>query len=134
MNELLIALKEKPKSIFLLDAFGAFASLLSLLILVFLTNELDAIPTRIKVGLSILIFTFICCGITFYYVAKSIRRLLRVIIAYNILYTTISIFLLFTFFDELKGIGKSYLIIEILILIGVVIFERHFLSVFQQKN
>jgi hypothetical protein len=134
MEKMIQTLKAKPKTIFLLDALGAFVSLLSLLILFFLTDELNAIPTQIKVGLSILICVFICCGITFYYLAKSTYSMLRIVMAYNILYIVISFFLLFTFFDALKWIGKSYLIIEILILIGVVIFERYFLFVLEQKN
>ena len=133
MNDLLQSLREKPKSIFLLDAMGAFTSLLSLLIFIFLTDELDAIPNRIKIGLSLLICVFIACGIAFYYLAKSIPNLLRMVIAYNILYAIITFFLLLIYFDKIKWIGKSYLIIEILILIGVVFFEKYFLSVFKKS-
>jgi drug/metabolite transporter (DMT)-like permease len=127
MIKLTESFKQKPESIFLFDAFGAFVSLLSLLIFNFLTDELNAIPTHMKVGLSVLICIFVCCGITFYFLAKSISRLLTIVIAYNTLYMVLSCSLLIVFFDELKWIGKSYLIIEILILIGVVIFERYFL-------
>ncbi|MCE2732563.1 MAG: hypothetical protein O9302_14750 [Cyclobacteriaceae bacterium] len=134
MNRMFESLREKPKSIFLVDAVGAFASLLSLLIFIFLTDELDAIPTRIKVGLSILICVFIGCGMAFYFLAKSIPTFLRIVITYNILYAGISFILLLIYFDEIKWIGKSYLIIEILILIGVVVFERYFLSFLKQKS
>ena len=133
MNDLLQSLREKPKSIFLLDAVGAFTSLLSLLIFIFLTDELDAIPNQTKIGLSLLICVFIACGIAFYYLAKSIPNLLRMVIAYNILYAIITFFLLLIYFDKIKWIGKSYLIIEILILIGVVFFEKYFLSVFKKS-
>lgn len=133
MNDLLQSLREKPKSIFLLDAVGAFTSLLSLLFFIFLTDELDAIPNRIKIGLSLLICVFIACGIAFYYLAKSIANLLPIVIAYNILYAIITFFLLLIYFDKIKWIGKSYLIIEILILIGVVVFEKYFLSVFKKS-
>jgi hypothetical protein len=133
LNDLLQSLREKPKSIFLLDAVGAFTSLISLLIFIFLTDELDAIPNRIKIGLSLLICVLIACGIAFYYLAKSIAKLLRIVIAYNILYAIITFFLLLIYFDKIKWIGKSYLIIEILILIGVVVFEKYFLSVFKKS-
>ena len=134
MNEVLQSLKEKPKSIFLLDAFGAFASLFSLLIFIFFTDELNAIPTQLKVGLSLLICIFISCGIAFYILAKSIPTFLSIVIAYNILYAVISFIFLLIYFDKIKWIGKSYLIIEILILIGVVVFERHFLSFLKQRS
>jgi len=80
-----------------------------------------------------LICVFIACGIAFYHLAKSIARLLRIVIAYNILYAIITFFLLLIYFDMIKWIGKSYLIIEILILIGIVVFEKYFLSVFKKS-
>jgi uncharacterized membrane protein len=120
------------RSIFYLDAIGAMVSAISLLLVIPRFNEFFGIPELVLLGLGIIP----CIFLTFDYFVLLVKNgqnsfNLKIIAYANLLYAILSLVLAILHWDQLKPLGWTYLLLEILILILLVRFE---LKVANQSN
>lgn len=116
-------LKANPIRIFLIDAFGALltASLLGLVLPFF--TALIGIPQSTLYKLAGIACLFVIYSFTVFFVAKTKwRSLLKIIAILNLLYCVVTLYLTFTS-GEITIYGKTYFIIEIIIVAALSIFE-----------
>ncbi len=117
------------KNIFLLDAFGAFLSSLFALLICFFFRKETGFPQQILLIMILLpsiyffisIFSHISAG-------KKWKQLLKLIIVLNLLYCVLNAGFLIFLRHQLTAIGTTYLILEIIVILLIVIVENKLLQ------
>jgi len=123
-----------PKSLFLIDAFGAMLSAFLLGIVLVRFDEIFGIPTTTLYFLSILPLLFIVYD--FYSYKKSgltQAMLLKGISRINLGYCVLSFGLAVCHFNSITILGWTYIIVEILIIIFLAFKQNQIAKVFLSK-
>lgn len=120
-------LKRKP--IFLIDSLGAFCSAFFLiLIFVGFQNIFGIVESIVYILSPIGLLYSIFSLISYLFFVNSWRKCLSIILTANISYCALILGVLFYFYKNLTVIGLSYFLMEILIILILVFFERRILS------
>ncbi len=118
-------LKAKPKRIFLIDGLGALLTAFFLGIILASFENSFGMPKTILYILSI-----IACLFAFYSFCSSFfatshwRHLLKWLIIANAIYCCLTIGLVFHFFQNLRILGLFYFLLELIVMISLIFFER----------
>ena len=80
------------------------------------------------VAVGFLLYSAIC----YIFVKERWRTFLRVVIKGNIIYTLVSVGLVVYHFRQLTALGLSYFVVEVLVLAGVIVYERKVLRMGEQ--
>jgi len=124
MDQLLIKWKSKTKSIFLLDGLGAFFTACVLLTIVWPLNEYFGLPkTTIFALFVIATFLSIYSISCFLWLGKSWRPFLRFVIVANLLYCCLTFGVLIYHYSQIKSLGFSYFLLEIIVICIIVKLE-----------
>ena len=111
------------RTIFLVDAIGAIVSTL-LLILLAKYEGLFGMPVKIIYGLMPITTLFSIYSLTLYFLNLDQWKLfLRVIAIANLMYSCLTIYLIYTNFDYLTKIGIAYFISEVMVIVVLSIYE-----------
>ncbi len=126
MNSKLYSILAKhPKKLFLLDSFGALATILFLSGILIPLESWFGMPAHILFYLSILAVVYGMYSISCAYLIKqSWVPFIRVIITGNILYCLLTTALVFHFYPQLTILGIFYFVLEIAVIISLVIIEQ----------
>lgn len=111
-----------PK-IFLIDALGAFLSIISLFFVYFFEDFFGMPKNTITVFICIATILFFYSTLIFLIKPKKWPIFLMLIASFNLCYCRFTIFHVIRFFEKLTIYGKLYFISEILIIISLSIFE-----------
>ncbi len=114
--------KKQPRSLFLLDASGAFLTALLLLAVLTPFNEYFGFPTLVLKLLAIIAICFLLYSLTCYAVNPQNWRLsLRIIAVANMLYCLLTIGFVLYHLPQITGLGISYFTGECII-VGILVF------------
>lgn len=116
----------KPKTLFLIDAIGAVISSTAIGLGVFYLNDLLGMPKMILTILAFIPILYFFYSFTNYLKAKKIENLrnqLKTIAFANLIYSVLTLTLLFYYFSKLTVLELTYFILEIIILIILSIVE-----------
>lgn len=117
------------KKTFLIDVVGAMLTLMFFLFLLIPYQPWIGKPLPILYLLAAIAALFVLhSGACYLWVNKHWQRSLRLIIGGNIAYTCLTATLLVLYSDQIQPLGYLYFIGEILVLVGLVIFERRVLK------
>ncbi|MEO9894364.1 hypothetical protein [Aurantibacter sp.] len=120
LNELAL----RPKQLFLVDAIGAVISAFFLGIVLVQLNSFIGLPIRTLYILAVIPCFFAVYSFCSYFFLKlNLRPFLRIIALANLCYCCLTLILLFVHFKELKVLGLSYFLIELMIVIIISIVE-----------
>lgn len=122
----------KQKIVFLIDGIGAFVSALLLFILLIFFQEETGIPVAVLKILIVVAVCYFCFSMFCYFVIQKTlaRRMLKVLIVLNFLYCAASLAVVLFFWNELAVPGKIYLLLEVLVLLFLIHFEKKQLDSF----
>jgi len=113
------------KNIFLIDGIGALISSILLGVVLPLLQELVGMPLQTLYLLAGLAVVFMLYSLTcFKFSNPKDHKWLRLIIKANLLYCTLTAFLVFHHYGELSLIGISYFLGEIVVILGLVSLEQ----------
>lgn len=116
-------MKLNEKTIFLLDGFGAFLSLITTVILLVYFSHWLGMSQEILGLLGLAGFVFSIYSLSCYFFVKTkFSNFLMGLICANSVYAVSTLCLAF-FYSELTVFGKLYLAIDFLILLGLVALE-----------
>lgn len=120
------------KNIFLIDGFGATATIFFLIVVLRTYEKYFGMPADVLVLLSIIAFIFALYSFTCYLLIDKIstKFLLPIIIA-NLTYCFLTIILIISNYDKLTSFGITYFIVEILIILMLIFCEY---KIFKQKK
>lgn len=120
---------QKPRLVFLLDAFGASISA-TILMLVFwkfnarLGLPLDVIQLLAFLASCLSLFSFSC-----YFFLKNFRkRCLKVIVLGNSLYSLLTACLVISFYSKLSALELIYFSLEVTLICGIIYLELQTLN------
>jgi hypothetical protein len=119
----LILAQYNSSKIFLLDASGAFVSIILLSVL-YIFEEYFGMPQKI-LSIFIGIASVFCLYSVIIYLINPIRwrTYLKIIAILNICYCLLTIFHVFLYFENLTLYGNLYFVGEVLVIILLAIFE-----------
>lgn len=113
-----------PKTLFLIDGFGAMLSAFLLGFVLVKLERFFGIPRSTLYILAFLpclfaVYDFYC----YWFIRKELANFLKIIAFSNLLYCGISIGFLIYHYQTITALGWTYIILEILIVISLVILE-----------
>lgn len=115
--------KYNESKIFLLDAAGAFVSIILLSIL-YIFEEYFGMPTKIlSVFIGIASVFFFYSSIIYLISPLRWRTYLKIIAILNIFYCLFTIYHVFRYFENLTLCGKLYFVGEVLVIILLSLYE-----------
>jgi hypothetical protein len=118
-----ILTKYNSSKIFLLDAAGAFVSIILLSVL-YLFEEYFGMPKKIlSIFISIALVFLFYSAIIYFVSPLKWRAYLKIIAILNICYCLFTIFHIFLYFENLTLYGNLYFVGEVLVIILLAIFE-----------
>ena len=124
MKKIIHSLTNKPKQMFLLDAFGALLTAMLLIGVLVPFQEVFGMPILVLYTLSGFgLFFFIYSLSCSLFLKNKFKPFLLLIMVFNVLYTLFSIILVFNFYDKMTQIGVIYFLAEILVIAFVVMLE-----------
>ncbi|XDD43926.1 hypothetical protein AB3N58_06160 [Leptospira sp. WS60.C2] len=113
--------KSQPYSTFLLDAIGAFVSLLVLLVVILPFKQWFGMPVSALYILCILAsIMFFYSSLCFFKKPKHWKPFLLGVILGNLTYCSISTFFLITYWHQLETLGAFYFIWEKIVVLAIV--------------
>ena len=117
-------LRLKPQAVLLIDGLGAVVTAILLMTIVRTLNEYFGMPQKALIALSIIsllfsVYSFSC----FLFSGTSAKKLLKPIIAGNIIYCILTLGLVLYFYNWLSVFGITYFVGEVLIICGLVYIE-----------
>jgi len=121
--------KMHPRRIFLVDGLGALVTIFFLRIVLVQLNNLVGIPVstlKILAPLPMCVLVLDAIGYTFYHRVGMV--VLRLIILLNICYCFVSIYFGWIDAATITLLGWTYLVVEIIIIVGVVLYESRVLT------
>ncbi|MFM9840390.1 MAG: hypothetical protein ACKVOQ_19140 [Cyclobacteriaceae bacterium] len=125
----------KPKTIFLVDGLGAFATASILFLVQGQFQDYFGMPSEILSLLSIIAFTFTVYSILcFLFLKKNWGIFLKAIMTANLLYCYLTTSLLIHHRFMLTNMGLIYFIAEIVVIGGLVFIESQTLLLGNQKK
>lgn len=114
----------EARSLFAIDSVGAFVSTISLGFILPYFNSYIGMPVNILYLLAFFAFCFLCHSFYhFYYFRENFGPKLRLVALINIAYCLLTLALLFYFKSEVSMLGKSYFIVEIILVVSLSIQE-----------
>ncbi len=123
-----------PKRIFLIDAFGALLSTITLFGILTPLEQYFGIPKKTLYVLSAFAFCLFTYSVSCYkFIKANWKPFLRILVICNILYLIFSLVLLIKHSKKITKLGWSYFTIE-LILIGIIIFLEYRCYLIDNKN
>ncbi len=121
--------KIKPKTLFLVDCFGAFTTAFLLFAILRTFNEYVGLPKIILTYLSIIAAIFcMYSGICFLWLRENWQPFLKVISIANLLYSCLTLCLLIYYRNSLTIFGIVYFLGEIMVVCGLVFIELNILK------
>ena len=118
-------LKTNPKRIFLIDAFGALLTTISLFGILAQLEQYFGMPKNTLYLLSGIAFCLFTYSISCHRLIKSNwKPFLRILIICNIIYLLISLGLMIKYSEKLTELGWTYFILE-LIVIGIIVIVEY---------
>jgi hypothetical protein len=115
---------EKPRSLFLIDGLGAALTAFSLFFVLRPFNDWIGLPTIILSNLAVIGLVFCTYSLScFFLIKNNWSPYLKIIGWSNFLYCLLTLLIIRYFFNSLTGIGLSYFLVEISIIISLVIIE-----------
>lgn len=116
-----------PRKVFLLDGFGAVLSAFSLGIILVQFESAFGMPKEklYYLAAAAVLFAIYSFGCSFR-LPNNWRPFLRFIAITNLIYCSITTFLVLRFYEELTVLGLIYFILEIIIILSLVRFELKF--------
>jgi hypothetical protein len=124
LQNLISTLTTNPKSIFLIDGVGAIVSALLLSVLLGQNVAVFGIPQAVLYKLAALASVFalysLCC---YFFLLGNYKPYLRIIAFANLLYCTITLVLVFVFYQQLTLFGILYFINEKIVVGSLVYLE-----------
>lgn len=113
-----------PQQLFLIDGIGALVSALSLWFLIAPFQSFFGFPADVANSLSVLPSLYAIYSLSCYFFEKWQRVFfIKIIIAANILYCTLSLILVVNGFDQITLFGLWYFLLEKVIILSLVIWE-----------
>lgn len=115
---------QNPKSLFLIDGFGALVSAVMLGVVLPQFENLFGMPRATLMILAALPCFFIAYDLfAYFFVRKNYTPFLKGIAFINIGYCLLSVYFLFQHHSELTSLGYAYFIIELALVLGVAYIE-----------
>ena len=109
---------------FVVDALGALISAMLLGFVLPVYKDVFGIPLSTLNVLAIIPMGFVFYDLSVYFFTRSIKRLhLRMIAVLNILYCVVSLAYVINDMDEVTLLGWTYIIGEVLIVLGIAVYE-----------
>jgi hypothetical protein len=125
----------KPKSIFLIDAIGAFVTAFLLFFILRRLNEYIGITKNLLTCLTLIALLFCIYSLTCFFVLKdNWQPFLRIISTANLLYCALTTGILLFHFKSMTTIGITYFTGEIIVISGLVFYEFKILKDAEQKK
>ena len=120
INKLINYLSEKRKTLFLIDSLGAFSTAFFLFVIMRQLNEYFGMPKIVLTYLSAIAACFcIYATICFIFIKGSGISLIKIIAFANLLYCMLTIGAVIKYYPLLTIIGRTYFLIEIMIICGL---------------
>ena len=114
----------KPKTIFLVDGLGAFATASILFLVQWRFQEYFGMPREVLSLLSMIAFIFAVYSIScFLFLNKNWRIFLKAIVTANLLYCCLTTGLGIYYYSKLAILGLTYFLAEIAVIVGLVYIE-----------
>lgn len=124
----------KPKTIFLVDGLGAFATASILFLVQWRFQEYFGMPREVLSLLSMIAFIFAVYSIScFLFLNKNWRIFLKAIITANLLYCCLTTGLVIFYYSTLAILGLTYFLAEIAVIVGLVYIEFQTLKIGNKK-
>ncbi len=112
-----------PKKLFLIDGFGAILSVYFLGFVLVKLEKLFGIPSSVLYSLASIPIFFVIYDFYCYWKHIKIGLLLKGIAVLNLVYCCISIGLISYYFNTIKILGWTYIIVEIILIIFLAMIE-----------
>ena len=124
----------KPKTIFLVDGLGAFATASILFVMQWRFQEYFGMPQEILSVLSMIAVAFAVYSIScFFFQSRNWRIFLKTIMTANLLYCCLTTGLVIYYYSTLSILGLTYFLAEIAVIAGLVYIEFQTLKIDNQK-
>jgi hypothetical protein len=113
-----------PKTIFLIDSFGALLTAILLYFIVRTFNEFFGLPREVTECLScIALIFFIYSGSCYFFATQNLKLFLKIVCTANILYCALTFGIILYFYKSMTAFGIIYFSVEIVVIIGLVFLE-----------
>lgn len=117
INKLINQFADKQKTLFLIDAYGAILTAFFLCVIMRQFNEFFGMPKNVLTYLGGIAICFFVYSTTCYlFLKRNWTLFIRLIGIANLLYCILTIGLVIKYYPLLTLIGKSYFLIEIIII------------------
>ncbi|WP_157370214.1 hypothetical protein [Aquiflexum balticum] len=124
IDTLLTKINTHPKIIFLVDGLGALLTTLLLLGILIPLQEFFGMPKNILIILSLIALAFavysFCC---YFFLERNWKPFLFGISIANFFYCCLTLSLVYCCFAELTGLGVTYFLLELMVVMGLVMME-----------
>jgi hypothetical protein len=121
---ILSRLNNNPKTIFLIDGFGALLTAIILLAILMPFQDFFGMPKDILTFLSLIALAFaiysFCC---YFFLIGNWKPFLFGISIANFLYCCLTLGLVYFFYSELTVLGVGYFLAEVVVVMGLVLVE-----------
>jgi hypothetical protein len=112
----------KPKTLFLIDGFGALASAFLLSVVVARFESIFGMPQKISCLLALVAGLYAIYSFTNYFFIKENREhYLRIIALANLIYCCITAGFVFYYYQLLTSIGLIYFLTEIVLIVNLAV-------------
>ncbi|WP_373523028.1 hypothetical protein [Aquiflexum sp.] len=124
INTILTKVTTHPKTIFLIDGFGALLTSFLLLGILRPFQEYFGMPKDILtfltlIALAFMVYSFYCYN----FLKGNWKPFLFGISIANFLYCCLTLGLVYLFYTELTGLGVAYFLVEVMVVMGLVLLE-----------
>jgi len=123
------------RTMFLIDFTGAVLTIFSYVLIHFYFKDrlgFSNYMIRVLMGAAVLYALY---SLSMYFIQpKKWMQFLRLIAYANLLFCGIAMKFLFSYFDNLTFLGKTYLIVETVLVFGVVLFELFYIEANNEKH
>jgi putative flippase GtrA len=122
-EDLITKAELNPKKLFLIDGCGAFLSAFFLGFVLIKLEELFGIPSSVLYFLASIPIFYVMYDFYCYWKHLKIGLLLKGIAVLNLVYCCISIGIISYYFNTIKMLGWTYIIVEIILIIFLAMIE-----------
>jgi hypothetical protein len=120
----LTRIKTHPKIIFLVDGLGALLTAFLLLGILIPLQGFFGMPKNILIILSLIALAFAVYSLGCYFFLKGNWKLFLFGISIaNFFYCCLTLTLIYFFYSELTGLGVTYFLVEVMVVMGLVMVE-----------
>ncbi|MEM1357945.1 MAG: hypothetical protein AAGF89_07095 [Bacteroidota bacterium] len=119
-----MTIKNLPRQLFLIDGIGALVSAFSLGVVLVYFEAVFGMPRKLLIPLALTAVLFALYSLTCYWKKPgNWQPFLRFIAIVNLLYCGVTICLVLQQYQNLTGLGITYFILELAIVIPLALFE-----------